>query len=860
MNFAASLLTPENYAWLVESLAHVLWQGTLIAGLAAIMTFTLRLCSPQKRYCVYCAGLLLTAACLPLNIWLLQPVDPIDQSAVEQDTSLANEATLIQPASDHASQDAFARSFPPGTFPVHPVTVPVTPSADTVRSQTLDSSQSFAWAYQWIVLAYVLGIGAMFVRLLMGLYGSQRLRTTARPLNEAKLQKVLTRIGKQLQLKVLPVVAYSARVATPLVVGVIKPTILLPTAILSQLTTKQVESLLLHEFAHIRRYDHWANLLQRIVETVLFFHPAVWWLNRKISFEREHCCDDLAIHWGSEPCDYAETLVRISEIRSHSGMLDKATSTTLAAKGNRPSHLQDRVLRVLGMPGSGPSVGLPRGGFVSLVVLAALLMTGPLLWQAQARSNVETAAKIEHPADEQTDTTVNAPPQSSLIVKLIDKDGKPIPNVKVQVYDGQSFWRGGLPHFKTEFAVTDSMGNAVLPKFFERMPAKADYWIQISRKEGVLWQPPNPLIGRGTNLTKLHAGNPLVETQEKADSFEITVTLIQECPTDIAIVDAITGKREHFAQLLFKDDRVNQWTVAALQDYIGDPGGDDADRLGLKFYTTLIAAMNDARFMATREGYYPVEFQLPEKLSPEKVVQKQVELKPASQIELTILDPTGAPAVGAKLEYIGPDVRGSYRPVKPSDDNGKMTLNYPELGELARWRITHSNGWADVEAKPLLEQDVPSAGPIKTRVRLIAFPPHIGKSGWPVKKPSVGVKNPPKDILWGNTVDGMRLGMRPSDDQKRKAGYRIGERMHYEVWIENLTNEMVFIPRDHRDAVGASRKGEVINLLGTEMYLSWSVPPEVTAAEELTLPPRTAAPLVLSKEISTLLVQQDAPR
>ncbi|WP_425396568.1 M56 family metallopeptidase [Aeoliella sp.] len=311
-------------------------------------------------------------------------------------------------------------------------------------------------------------------------------------------------------------------------------------------------------------------------------------------------------------------------------------------------------------------------------------------------------------------------PDDSLVVKLRDKDGNPIPNVKLRVYDGQNVWSGQAAKYKMEQVVSNAEGDAVLDGFFERIPEGAGYWIEIFRQEGANWSPPKRLIGWAAGLTKLHAENPLINTKEIAGGLEITLTLREKCPADIEIVDAATGKRKHFAQLLFKDDRVDNWTVAALQDYVGDPGGEDVGRLGLDFFTTLIPEMSTAQFMATREGYYPVEFQLSEQLSPEKTVHQRVELKPAPSIELTILDANDTPVVGAQLEYLGPNLRGSYSPVKPSDDAGKIALKYPELGALARYRIKHSGGEVEVDAKAWLEghDDLDSAETIKATVRL----------------------------------------------------------------------------------------------------------------------------------------------
>ncbi|MCG8450217.1 MAG: M48 family metalloprotease, partial [Pirellulales bacterium] len=380
------LIPPHISTWIVTALAHLLWQGVFLAALIAAVAQRLGNRSAQARYLVFCLGLFVTAACLPLSLWMLAPVDSASVSALASAyVTVENRPPVSQATADE--NDTVIETFVPmeagvlddqerllkATMPLGP-----TPSVVTPKS-------SWAPASRWIVAVYAIGIFVMSLRLLAGLYGSQRLRTTATPIDDPRVREILARFGEQFRGTVLPVVAYSARVTAPLVVGVLKPAILLPTAILSELTPEQVESLLLHELAHIRRYDHLVNLLQRIVETVLFFHPAVWWLSHKVSMEREHCCDDLAIAWGSEPCSYAESLVRVSELRYQAAGLGAESATTLAATGGRPTRLRGRVLRVLGMPLPGPNPGLTRRGLAILLVLTCSVAAVVGTWANDAQ-------------------------------------------------------------------------------------------------------------------------------------------------------------------------------------------------------------------------------------------------------------------------------------------------------------------------------------------------------------------------------------------------------------------------------------------------------------------------------------------
>ena len=103
----------------------------------------------------------------------------------------------------------------------------------------------------------------------------------------------------------------SSLVEVPTVIGWLKPVILLPIATVNSLTVSQLEAILAHELAHIRRADYVVNVLQSVIETLLFYHPAVWWISSVVRQEREHCCDDLAASISGDKAGYVTALVRI---------------------------------------------------------------------------------------------------------------------------------------------------------------------------------------------------------------------------------------------------------------------------------------------------------------------------------------------------------------------------------------------------------------------------------------------------------------------------------------------------------------------------------------------------------------------
>ncbi len=171
------------------------------------------------------------------------------------------------------------------------------------------------------------------------------------------------------------------RISVPIVVGIVKPAILLPAALASGLAPDQLQSILAHELAHIRRFDLLVNLLQRLAEAVLFFHPAVWFVSRRVSRERELAADDLVLAAGWQPVCYADALVRMAELsRALCVTPGVAQSAALAAWDRRQSEFKRRVLRLL-VGDDRPLLYLTGTGttlFLAVLVLVALV---PLLVQ-----------------------------------------------------------------------------------------------------------------------------------------------------------------------------------------------------------------------------------------------------------------------------------------------------------------------------------------------------------------------------------------------------------------------------------------------------------------------------------------------
>lgn len=210
----------------------------------------------------------------------------------------------------------------------------------------------------------------------------------------------------RMHLRVVPIVALSQRISTPVVVGVWRPMILLPAALLAGLMPDQLQAVLLHELAHVRRYDLAVNVMQHIIEAMLFFHPAVWWLSRRVSVQRELACDDFVLGSGWQRVKYAETLIRVAELSSATPDGFTAGAALLAATGKNTSQFKRRIIRLLGQQET-PRLRVTKSGVLLVALLVAFAVIVPTAWPSLANSlagedntaSADAAVAVEPPAE-----------------------------------------------------------------------------------------------------------------------------------------------------------------------------------------------------------------------------------------------------------------------------------------------------------------------------------------------------------------------------------------------------------------------------------------------------------------------------
>ncbi len=206
----------------------------------------------------------------------------------------------------------------------------------------------------WLDALWMLGVFALSARTIGGWLLLQRLRSTATRQIPPELAASFERLARRIGVQGRVALRLSTRIASPLAVGMVRSLILLPASALTTLNVDQLEAVLAHELAHIRRADYLWNILQTMIETLFFFHPAVWWIGTQLRQQRELCCDDIAIASCADPLTYATALLALEEQRAQLAAQHTANAglpLALALDGHQsPFTLRSRIARILGEP------------------------------------------------------------------------------------------------------------------------------------------------------------------------------------------------------------------------------------------------------------------------------------------------------------------------------------------------------------------------------------------------------------------------------------------------------------------------------------------------------------------------------
>ena len=363
----------EQFGWV---LVHSLWQFTLIALFAVLMIRAMRGGSALKRYwslvtlfAVMVAAPAVTWFCLPAaqpnsSQYMLENVIS-RPSHVTEPTRLINESgPSLSPAQSQRTSTEVEKAISKSVG-----TKEFDRAMSLQDAASLIKSQIEPW-FAFIVIAWCFGVFTFAMRPLFGWLAVRRLRSIGISPAPEKFSQDLKRLASRMGITQGIRLLESKLIQTPMVIGHLRPVILLPLGLLANMPVTQLESILVHELAHIRRHDYLINLLQALCETLFFYHPAIWWLSHRIRIEREHCCDDIALAFCGDKIEYGRALLSLEEMRGAASAL---------GLGARDGSLISRVKRMLYGEPATPFLG-DRTIWVACVTTAMLLMA--VIWSA----------------------------------------------------------------------------------------------------------------------------------------------------------------------------------------------------------------------------------------------------------------------------------------------------------------------------------------------------------------------------------------------------------------------------------------------------------------------------------------------
>ncbi len=230
-----------------------------------------------------------------------------------------------------------------------------------------------------VVLTWLVIISARSFKMVFGLYIIQRLKRTKINHLSVQWEQKVSSLAQNMGVKKAIILLESGIVKVPVVIGYLKPLILIPVGLINALDQGEVEAILLHELAHIRRRDYLVNLLQSLIETLFFFNPAILWLSSLIRTEREHCCDDIALRYTQNKTRYIRALVHFEEYQADN------TGYALALTGKGGNMLQ-RLERI--------AINRNRSlNRLEMAGLALLLLVSSLFVAARPNNKVEITQK-----------------------------------------------------------------------------------------------------------------------------------------------------------------------------------------------------------------------------------------------------------------------------------------------------------------------------------------------------------------------------------------------------------------------------------------------------------------------------------
>ena len=346
------------------TLIHFCWQATAIALLYRLADAALSRAHSHVRYVTALVALLSMLAAAGVTLAWESTRSAGERASRTAWPDTQDVASLGSSAPVTSAGEAAATSYDPGT----PILIAARNAALAELRHDMRS------AIPWLDAMWLLGVLCLSARTVGGWWLIQRLRTTSLARVPAYAQESFSRLSLRFGIRRPIDLRISARISGPLAMGIWHSVVLLPVSALTSLTPEQLEVVLAHELAHIRRADYLWNMLQTMIETLFFFHPAVWWVSRNLREQRELCCDDAALACCSDPLTYATALLRLEEERNSRLRL------AMALDGHQSGGLRARISRILDETPQGRRDVAPFSLLGICAMLGLVLLSAPRLF------------------------------------------------------------------------------------------------------------------------------------------------------------------------------------------------------------------------------------------------------------------------------------------------------------------------------------------------------------------------------------------------------------------------------------------------------------------------------------------------
>jgi beta-lactamase regulating signal transducer with metallopeptidase domain len=430
-----------NFAWhSVDSwqtvgwtMVHFLWLGTAVGAAAALLCWMLRRAEPNTRYvCALASLAILSALPVAVAVWLVCTGPATQISAIGDGGASEGSGFRVQGSGLAFGGDVLSAVSPGEVIELsNPAPLGATGSASaelpsnvghSIEAHTGKASGTQALALLHACVPYmpwlwIVGTPLTFAMLATGVVGTRRLQGASQSIHSGPIFDACARLARSLAIGRDVSLAVCERIAAPALIGILRPMILLPPAAITGWSPDEIEMVLLHELAHVRRWDNLVNLLQRLVESLYFFHPAVWLVSSWVRREREACCDAIVVAQTHRPRAYAEMLIALAARMPRSALFSPAAASAMAA-----GPLRSRIKQILKLEDdpmlvSGKSLALATVVMLALVPLTVMqLPLGSRAAESAAENEAQTVAAKQTANDAKTEATIE------LALKQTDAD------------------------------------------------------------------------------------------------------------------------------------------------------------------------------------------------------------------------------------------------------------------------------------------------------------------------------------------------------------------------------------------------------------------------------------------------------